>query len=147
YEFVRDGVHIRTGGVQDALDHPDKDDVIRGIDPEPGAGGAAPGERALSYGVADQPRVRVDAEIEPESETRAHAEEADAELAAVHDRGGEAIGAHQGDGRGREDAGAVELTAIEQHLAEAEIIAGGGDQTAAARGHSGLFGVIQSHSA
>ena len=40
-----------------ALDHGNKDDVIGGIDPEPGAGGAIPEEGAIAFGQVGLRRV------------------------------------------------------------------------------------------
>ena len=37
-------------GAGHALDHADEDDVVRGVDPEPGAGGAVPEEGAFAVG-------------------------------------------------------------------------------------------------
>ena len=102
------------------LDHADKDEVFGGVDPEPGAGGAAPVVLALGNAVGFH-RVLHHGEVEAEALTGGELGNALGHLVAVHQL-------HR---RGGQQAHAVQFAAIEQHLAEAGVVHGGGDQPAA----------------
>src|SRR5262249_26562893 len=90
----------------EALDHSDKDDVVGGIDPKPGTGGAIPGERALSVGKIGEWGIVCDGAVVTVPETRAHDVNADAESSSEQVRR-KVVGAHELNGRGGEEADAV----------------------------------------
>lgn len=81
---VDQGVVVGAGH---ALDHSDKYDVVGGVDPEPGAGGSIPKERAFSVGQVGLGRIEDDGAVESVAEAGAHDVLADAELAG-EDLGG-----------------------------------------------------------
>ena len=103
------------------LDHADEDQVLDGIDPEPGSSRAAPG--ILPYGAAScRHRVHHHAEVEAEPQARG----------VFSHVTGEMIGPHHVDGRRGKDADAVQFTPVQQHLTEAHVVHGRGDQASAA---------------
>src|SRR5580658_4302566 len=108
------GLEGRTGGAEHALDHADEDDVVGGVDPEPGSGGTVPVEGALAFGEIGFGWVENDGAVVAVAEAGSHDLGADAEFA------GEqlirnVVGGHELDCCRRKDAPTIELAAVEQH--------------------------------
>src|SRR5262245_30088393 len=108
----------------EALDHGYKDDVIGGIDPEPGAGGAIPEESAATIGKIGELRIVFDGAVVSVAEAGPHDVNADAEFAREELRR-EMVAAHELHRRRRENTDAIQLPAVREHGGEAVVVFGG----------------------
>ena len=115
------GIAVRHAGVWWNLDHLHRDQFLGRIDPEVGAPDAAPVEAA--DGARQKAELRIGANGEAQApagpDARAHIL---AEHAGESHIGRKGVRRHPPYGIGREDARPVELAAIQQHLAEAQVI-------------------------
>lgn len=132
---------LRVWCAAHALDHADEDNVVGGVDPEPGTCGPVPEEGAFTLGQVCCWRVEDDGAVVSVTEAGAHTLRADAELAGEQ-MGREVVGAHEVDDGRREDAVSVELAVVGKHFSEAEVVFRGGDHASATGGQSGLAGEV-----
>src|SRR6202007_1548554 len=109
-----------------ALRHEDGKKILLRVDPEEGAGHAAPEVLAGRAEEGGDAGLSADAKTEAKAVTRGE------QRAADLDGGVEMIGGHQFQRLAADDPLAVERAAAEQHLAEARIIHCGGNEPAAA---------------
>ena len=126
----------------DELGEEDHAQLFDGVDPEVGAGEAAPGE--LAGGVDHVGRGGIEGDREAEAETDAgergfaeHRQAHGGEVAAL----GQVVAGHVLDGLAAEHADAVQFALAEQHVGEAAVVVDGGDHAAAAGQHGGRAGV------
>ena len=104
------------------LDHPHEGEVGRRVDPEPRAGRPAPAVGAVGVGFAG--RRGVGDHLEPEAE-------APAQGARAHRLGQQVVRAHHLDRPRRQQPGAAELAAVQQHLHEPQVVSRRGVEPAA----------------
>src|SRR5215472_9263547 len=115
------------------LHHEYREQVLLRIDPEEGAGHAAPEK------LADRARERRDARVRAHGEAEAEPVPGREQRTLDLHGGIEVIGGHQFQRLAADDPDAAKHAAIEQHLREARVIHGGRHQAAAAGFHGRLL--------
>ena len=128
HRLVGEGVKIgdfRVGVDRHELQHEDGDQLFLRIDPEIGVGRPAPA--VISHRSRHLRLAQVEQHADPQAEAGGGIIEGVDAIRQV-------IGGHQLDRLAPQQAHTLQGTAVEQHLAEAQVIAGRGNQPAPARG-------------
>src|SRR5579864_3974239 len=116
----------------EALDHAEKEEIILRVDPEPGPGRPAPPDGAFALQAAKLCRIERYRKIETEAERSRSDRRPIFVRMARHHGVFDVIGLHQGYGCRRQDAHAIQLSAIQDHLAKAGIVINRRNRSAAA---------------
>ncbi len=135
------GTPVRPGRVRRDLDHQHPDQLVGRIDPEIRAPDATPVEAA--DGARNKTELRIDANGEAQPPARTHLRtDILADDARETDVGRQGIRRHLLHGLGLKDAHATELAAVQQHLAEAQVVGRGRGKTAATHEQRGGLGDV-----
>ena len=105
--------------------HQDADDLLPGIDPVVGFGGAGPAKFAHRAGDGRVGHIQQYAR----PQTKAIAGGGDAANIIGQQRGGNVVGVHQLDNLATQNPFTVKRAAVEQHLGKAQIVIHGGEET------------------